>query len=106
MKKPAFNGRETLERQKAKGLKRRLVGIAVEGRRVARKDMVIEANGRPVGRVTSGSFGPSLERPIALGYVETALAKADTPLDIVAGTSRLAGRVTPVPFYTKGSRRT
>lgn len=106
LKKPSFNGREVLERQKTEGLKRRLVGITVEGRRVARKDMAIEAQGRPVGRVTSGSFGPSLERPIALGYVETAFARPDTPLDIVAGTSRLAGRVTPLPFYTKGSRRT
>ena len=56
--------------------------------------------------MTSGTHSPSLERPIGLGYVETALARVDTPLDIVANETRLGGRVVALPFYRQGSRRT
>src|SRR5512136_3034086 len=73
LKKPAFNGREALLRQKEQGLRRRLVGFDLEGRRVARHGMEIESGGRTAGRVTSGTFRPSLERPISMGYVENTL---------------------------------
>jgi aminomethyltransferase len=105
-KKPDFIGRAALEKQKRDGLLRRLVGVEVEGRRMARHGMVIESNGRPVGQVTSGAFGPSLERPIGLGYVETSLAPGGTRLDVVAGDNRLTATVVPTPFYRHGSRRT
>ncbi|HTO90483.1 MAG TPA: glycine cleavage system aminomethyltransferase GcvT [Candidatus Sulfotelmatobacter sp.] len=105
-KKPEFQGRELLARQKAEGTARKLVGFEVEGRRVPRHDMPIEREGRPIGRVTSGTFGPSLERGIGLGYVETAAAGLDTALEIRAGESRLPARVVRRPFYTRGSRRT
>jgi aminomethyltransferase len=67
--------------------------------------MVIEHQGRAAGTVTSGSFSPSLERPIALAYVETALATIGTMLDVAAGESRLPARVVKTPFWTQGSRR-
>jgi aminomethyltransferase len=100
-----FIGRETLLRQKAEGLSRKLVGFTLEGRRIARHDMVIESAGREVGRVTSGTHSPSLGLPIGMGYVESASAKEGTPLSIRAGDSLLAGRVVPRPFYTKASHR-
>jgi aminomethyltransferase len=92
-------------RQKAEGLKRRLVGFQLDGRRVPRHDMRILSGGRPVGAVTSGTYSPSLERPLGMGYVETALAANGTVLDIEAGTSTLAARVTARPFYTRGTHR-
>lgn len=105
LRKGDFVGRDALLRQKEQGVPRRLVGFALDGRRVPRHGMAIESGGRPVGRVTSGTFSPSLERPIGMGYVEPGLAAVDTPLEIVAGSSKLAARVVARPFWTRGSHR-
>jgi len=105
MKKGDFVGREALARQKERGVPRRLVGFTLEGRRVPRHGMVIECAGRAVGRVTSGTFSPSLDRPIGMGYVEPAHAELGAALDIVAGPSRLPARVVARPFWTSGSHR-
>jgi aminomethyltransferase len=105
LKKDAFNGREALLRQKEAGLVRKLVGFELDGRRVARHDMTIESGGRVVGRVTSGTFSPSLERPIGMGYVESALDRAGGTLEVLAGGTRLNVRIAPRPFWTRGSRR-
>jgi aminomethyltransferase len=106
LKKPDFTGKAALVKQKEHGLARRMVGFEAEGRRVPRHGMAIESQGRVVGQVTSGTFSPSLERPIGMGYVETALAIQDTRLDIAAGATRLPARVVSLPFYQHGSRRT
>lgn len=106
LKKPDFAGKAALEKQKAQGLLRKLVGFELEGRRAPRHAMIIEKGGRPVGQVTSGSHGPSVQKPIGMGYVETALASPAATFDIVTGETRLAARTVPLPFYKKGSRRT
>jgi aminomethyltransferase len=103
--KGEFHGRDVLVKQKAEGLRRRLVGFQLDGRRVPRHGMRILAEGRPVGAVTSGTFGPSLERPLGMGYVETAFAANGTALEIEAGGSSLPARLTARPFYTRGSHR-
>ena len=103
--KGEFNGRDALVRQKEQGLKRRLAGFELDGRRVPRHDMAIEAGGRALGKVTSGTFSPSLERPIGMGYVESGSAGAGAALEIRAGEARLPARVVPRPFYKGGSRR-
>jgi aminomethyltransferase len=105
LKKGEFVGRETLVRQKEKGLARKLVGFELDGRRVARHGMAIESEGRAVGQVTSGTFSPSLARPIGMGYVETGCAAFGAAYEIPAGESRLRARGVARPFYTKGSRR-
>jgi aminomethyltransferase len=103
--KGEFTGRDALVRQKEHGLRRRLAGFELEGRRVPRHDMTIEAGGRGLGTVTSGTFSPSLERPIGMGYVESGSAQTGTVLEIRAGEARLPARVVPRPFYKGGSRR-
>ena len=105
MSKPAFTGREALVKQKAEGLKRRLVGFQLDGRRVPRHGMPIVSGGRVVGVVTSGTFSPTLERPIGMGYVESGLHTTGTELEIQAGTTMLPARVTARPFHTRGSHR-
>jgi len=103
--KGEFHGRDVMTKQKAEGLKRRLVGFQLEGRRVPRHGMNILAGGRTVGVVTSGTHSPTLERPLGMGYVETPLAANGTALEIEAGSSKLAARVTARPFYARGSHR-
>jgi aminomethyltransferase len=67
--------------------------------------MAVESQGREVGRVTSGAFSPSLERAIAIAYVETGVSALGTTLEVAAGSSRIPTRVVKRPFYTRGSRR-
>jgi aminomethyltransferase len=55
--------------------------------------------------VTSGAYGPSLERAIAMGYVESALAPLGTKLEVAAGASHIPVSVVKRPFYTRGSHR-
>jgi len=106
LKKSDFEGMGALERQKERGLERRLVGFELDGRRAPRHGMTIESGGQVVGRVTSGTHSPSLERPIGMGYVETPLAAPGTALEVVAGEARLRARGVSLPFYKHGSRRT
>jgi len=103
--KPEFMGKHALVEQKSQGLARKLVGLAADGRRVPRHDMVVETQGRAIGRVTSGGFGPSVEIPIAMAYVEAPLAALGTPLEVTAGTTRIPARVVKRPFYQHGSRK-
>ena len=103
--KPDFVGRDALVRQKEQGLSRRLVGIALDGRRVPRHDMVVEAAGGVTGRVTSGTFSPSLVRPVGMAYVENAPAKLGGTVEVRAGEARLPATIVKRPFWTKGSNR-
>ena len=103
-----FIGRDALAKQHEKGLARKLAGFDLEGRRVPRHGMAIESDGRIVGAVTSGTFSPTLQRPIGLGYVEPGLAVLGTTLDVRvtgAGETRLEAKVVKRPFYTHGSRK-
>ncbi len=100
-----FIGRDTFVAQHERGLARKLVGFDLEGRRVPRHDMAIAAGDRVVGRATSGTFSPTLQRPIGMGYVEAKLAARGTALEIRAGETALPAKVVARPFYTHGSRR-
>lgn len=89
-----FIGREALLRQKAEGVSRRLVGFVMEERGIPRQGYAIcDAEGRAVGSVTSGSFAPSLEKEIGLGYVATPYAQADASLWIEIRNRRLRARI-------------
>ncbi|MBM4106326.1 MAG: glycine cleavage system aminomethyltransferase GcvT [Phycisphaerae bacterium] len=94
-----FIGQEALEKIKAQGLSRRLVGLRLAGRRSARQGMPVLAAGRPVGRVTSGCLSPTLDVPIAMAIVEVGSAAIGTSLEIDLGRERANAEVVPLPFY-------
>ena len=103
--KPEFTGRDVLAKQKAEGVTRKLVGLEFDGRRVPRHGMAVEAAGTRTGVITSGTFGPSLEKPIAMAYVQPEHGALGATLDVVAGETRLPARVVRRPFYTRGSKK-
>jgi len=74
------------------------VGLALEGRQAAREGAPVLSGDRQVGQVTSGGFSPSLQHPIAMAYVDTALAAPGTRLEIDVRGKRLAATVVPMPF--------
>jgi len=100
--KPAkgdFIGREALEKIRAEGVQRKLVGLAMTERAVARHGYPVQKDGRAVGSVTSGSYGPSVDKYIAMAYVETALAGIGTELAVEIRAQAKAARVVKTPFY-------
>ncbi len=94
-----FVGAEVLRKQKEEGVRRRLVGFVLDERRVPRHDYpVLDGQGRPIGKVTSGTLSPCLGKPIGMGYVEVAHAAKGTSLRIAAGRKQLEAVVTRPPF--------
>ena len=97
----AFEGREALEAQTAAGVSRRLVGLKLEGRAIARHGYPVLHNGAVVGTISSGSWSPTLQQAIALAYVPTALATPGTALAVeIRGRSEPA-TVVRRPFYRR-----
>jgi aminomethyltransferase len=75
------------------------VGLNVEGRQPVREGaLILDSEGSEVGRVTSGTFSPSLQRPIAMGYVATPLAQQGTALKLEQRGKLFDAIVTPMPF--------
>lgn len=100
-----FVGRDALLRQKAEGVKRRLVGLRMTEKGFPRPGYAVLAGGEPVGVVTSGTVSPSLGEGIAMGYVPTELASPGTGLAIDVRGKPVAALVQRPPFYTQGSIR-
>lgn len=99
--KGPFNGREVLLRAKAEGLKRRLVGFVLDEKGFPRHGYPISAAGRPVGTVTSGTFSPTLEKGIGMGYVPPELAKPGSSIQIVIRNTPVPATVVTLPFIKK-----
>ena len=98
-----FVGRAALEKVAADGPKRRLVGLTVEGRGIARHGYPVHVGERRSGVVTSGTQSPSLGVPIAMAYVSPTDAEPATMLDIEIRDTRIPARVVPLPFYRRSS---
>jgi aminomethyltransferase len=97
----AFIGREALERQTAEGVQRRLVGLRLEGRAIARHGYPVLDNGAVVGEVTSGTWSPTLGQAIALAYVPAAAAKLGTKLAVEIRGKAEPATVVRRPFYRR-----
>ncbi len=93
-----FLGAERVLREIADGAARRMVGLLIEGRQPAREGAEIYADAAVVGRITSGGFSPSLQAPIAMGYVSAAHTAIGTALEIDVRGKHLRAIVTAMPF--------
>jgi aminomethyltransferase len=98
-----FVGRAALEKVAADGPKRRLVGLVVEGRGIARHGHPVHAGERRTGEVTSGTQSPTLGLPIAMAYVAPGDAEPGTMLDVEIRDARVPARVVPLPFYRRST---
>jgi aminomethyltransferase len=96
-----FIGREALVRQKADPTQWKRIGLELEGRRIAREGYTILDGGAPVGHVTSGTFSPTLETSIAMGYVEPNHAVTGTVLKVDVRGQAIAAKVVKLPFYKR-----
>jgi aminomethyltransferase len=94
-----FIGKEAIERVRGGGPRRKLVGLAMVDRAVPRHGYPVVKDAQPAGVVTSGSYGPSVDRSIALAYVETAHAAVGTALDVEIRDQARPAHVVRTPFH-------
>jgi aminomethyltransferase len=99
-----FIGRSVLEQQKATGVKRRLVGLEMSGRYIARHGYPVIFNGEVVGEVTSGTLAPTVGKAIALAYVTTPLSKPGQILEVEIRGKNHPASVVKKPFYRSPHR--
>ncbi len=102
--KGEFIGREVLEKQAREGVKRRLVGLQMEGRHIARHGYSVASEGKIVGEVTSGTLGPTVGKAIALAYVPTELSKIGTTVEVEIRGKFYPAKVVKKPFYKSENR--
>ncbi len=100
MDKGDFVGRAALEKVKAAGLSRKLVGFEVTGRGIARHGYPLrDLEGKEVGLCTSGSPAPTVGKNIGLGYLPAAMAAIGTKFFVDCRGKNIEAVVVPVPFY-------
>ncbi len=96
-----FIGREPLARQKAEGVKRKLVGFEVTDRGIARDDQEVVVNGERVGKVTSGSPAPFLKKNIGFAYVPIEYASVGQEIKIDVRGRLVGAQIVKAPFYKR-----
>jgi aminomethyltransferase len=101
LKDRKFPGRDVLERRLNDPTTPRRVGMVLEGKRVPREGYPLLRDSKPIGTVTSGTFSPTLEKPIAMGYVAPEHAAVGTKIEVDIRGRTEAATIVELPFYTR-----
>jgi len=97
-----FIGFEKIKSQIEKGVSKIRVGIKPEGRIIAReKTSIYSEDDKNIGEITSGTFGPSVQAPVAMGYVENSFSKINTKVFLEVRGKKYPAIITNLPFYKK-----
>ena len=100
-----YRGAAVIEEHINNGAPRRLVGLTIDGKLPIRSHSKLFSNGQEVGEVTSGGFGPSLDRPIAMALVQSKFATVGTALSAEVRGREIALTVCELPFIKKGYKK-
>jgi aminomethyltransferase len=100
-----FIGKPSMVKQRDEKPKRRLVCLEMEGKNVPRHGYDIVGNGKKIGVVTSGTFSPTLQRPIAMGYVPLDLSKVGSVVHVAIRDKEFPATVVKPPFYKNASHK-
>jgi len=96
-----FIGVQALRKIAADGPKRKLIGLELEGKRIARQGYAVLNGDASAGEITSGTYGPSVDKSIAMAYVDAALAAPGTKLAVDLKSEKTAATVVKLPFYRR-----
>ncbi len=104
LKERTFIGSESLAKIQSQSLSTTRVGLKLEGMRAARQGAtILDSDFRTIGLVTSGSFSPTFNQPIAMGFVDAAVAKDGANVEVDIRGSRVSAKLSPLPFYRRKS---
>jgi aminomethyltransferase len=102
-----FAGARALAAEQVSGLRKHLVGLrTIDGRSIARQGYPLSRNGSPVGVVTSGSFAPTFDRPLAMAYVTQPEPEAGAAIEVSIRDRKVAAELVALPFYRRVSATT
>ena len=90
-----------MESIKIQGLQLARVGLVLEGRRIAREESPVQINGQDVGKVTSGTFSPTLQKVIAMAYVPVASSSPGTTVEVNLRGTLVPATIVALPFYKR-----
>jgi aminomethyltransferase len=105
LEKQDFIGKRAIAAVREAGPRRKLLGLILEGDRIARRGHHVELAGRPAGTITSGTMGISIGRPVAMAYLEGEAAAVGARVDVVARGQSTPAIVSSRPIYRHGSLR-
>ncbi len=101
-----FPGAARIQKEIAEGPSRKRVGIKPDGRAPAREGTVVQdMQGRVIGKITSGGFGPTINGPVAMGYVETKSSVPGTQVQLIVRDKALPATVVRLPFVPARFKR-
>ncbi|WP_424929216.1 glycine cleavage system aminomethyltransferase GcvT [Amaricoccus tamworthensis] len=101
-----FPGADRIQKELAEGTSRKLVGIKPVGRAPARAGVEVQStDGTPAGAVTSGGFGPTVEAPVAMGYVTSDLAEPGTQVNLIIRGKPQPAEIVELPFVKQNYKR-
>ncbi len=101
LKKDKFIGQEAIKKVKEEGIKRKLTAIISNERIFPRLGYVVFSDGKKIGALTSGTVSPVLEKPIALGYIDTEYISVGTKVNIVIRDKEVPAEIVKLPFIEK-----
>jgi aminomethyltransferase len=104
MDKGDFIGREALVRRRQDKSLRRRIGLELQGKRIAREGSAVSAAGKEIGRVTSGTFAPTLGKALAMAYVDPAYVAPGTEIAVDVRGKNEPARMVRLPFYKRAKR--
>jgi len=97
-----FNGWDKIKNLLTNGSEKIRVGIKPEGKIIARENVkIFSTDNNEIGFVTSGTFGPSVNAPVAMGYVKSNFSRVGTPIKLEIRGKKYEGKVSELPFYKK-----
>jgi aminomethyltransferase len=99
--KPQFVGKEALLEAQRVGVRQCRIGLELEGKRIAREGMSLTRQGQGVGHVSSGTFGPTVQKSIAMGFVPPELSAPGQLLSVDIRGQAVPARVVKLPFYKR-----
>ena len=99
-----FIGAEALRKIAAEGPKRKLVGLELEGKRIARQGSPVVLDGHTIGEITSGTLSPTLQKSIAMAYVDADRAAEGMTLSVDLKGTAVPARVARLPFYRRAKQ--
>lgn len=98
-----FIGAAALRKIEADGPKRKVTGLVLEGKRIARQGATVMAGGREVGVVTSGTLSPTLEKSIAQAFIDSSVLAGNESLSVDLRGTAVGATIVPLPFYKRPS---
>ena len=101
LNKNGFNGKRVMVQSRKDGLKRKLVGFTLPDRTLARHGYELRQQGKSIGQVTSGTFSPTLQRGIGMGYVAIEASGVGTEIGVVIRDKTILATIVDLPFVHK-----